>query len=58
MTGRGAVLMTTDAVGGVWTYALELARGLADAGTSTRCWDAGRRRATQQRGGGRGISDG
>jgi glycosyltransferase involved in cell wall biosynthesis len=26
------VLMTTDAVGGVWTYALELARALAPAG--------------------------
>ncbi|MDB5359528.1 MAG: glycosyl transferase family 1 [Rhodospirillales bacterium] len=27
------LLMTTDAVGGVWTYALDLARGLAAAGT-------------------------
>jgi glycogen(starch) synthase len=27
------VLMTVDAVGGVWRYALELARGLASAGT-------------------------
>jgi glycogen synthase len=27
------VLMTVDAVGGVWRYALELARGLARAGT-------------------------
>jgi glycogen synthase len=27
------VLMTADAVGGVWTHALELARGLAEAGT-------------------------
>ena len=27
------VLMTVDAVGGVWRYALELARGLAGAGT-------------------------
>ncbi|HYH44469.1 MAG TPA: glycosyltransferase family 4 protein, partial [Thermoanaerobaculia bacterium] len=26
------VLMTADTVGGVWTYALELARGLADQG--------------------------
>jgi glycogen synthase len=31
MTPR-RVLMTTDAVGGVWTYALELARGLSAAG--------------------------
>lgn len=28
------VLMTADAVGGVWTYALELARGLAEQGTA------------------------
>ncbi|RAK53019.1 glycosyltransferase family 1 protein [Phenylobacterium deserti] len=27
--------MTADAVGGVWTYALDLARGLADTGVST-----------------------
>ena len=26
------VLMTADTVGGVWTYAVELARGLADRG--------------------------
>ncbi len=26
------VLMTADTVGGVWTYAIELARGLADRG--------------------------
>ena len=31
MTPR-RVLMTTDAVGGVWTYSLELARGLSKAG--------------------------
>lgn len=29
------VLMTTDAVGGVWTYALDLARGLAAEGVET-----------------------
>lgn len=28
----GRILMTADSVGGVWTYALELARGLADYG--------------------------
>jgi len=33
VTGR--LLMTTDAVGGVWTYALELARGLARADVET-----------------------
>jgi glycogen synthase len=31
-TAPARVLMTTDAVGGVWRYALELARGLAGAG--------------------------
>ena len=29
------VLMTADAVGGVWTYALDLAVGLAGAGVET-----------------------
>ncbi len=29
---RGIVLMTIDAVGGVWRYALDLARGLAEHG--------------------------
>jgi glycosyltransferase involved in cell wall biosynthesis len=33
MTRR--ILMTADAMGGVWTYALELARGLADADVET-----------------------
>ncbi len=28
----GHILMTADTVGGVWTYAMELARGLADHG--------------------------
>jgi glycosyltransferase involved in cell wall biosynthesis len=32
-TAPARVLMTTDAVGGVWRYALELARGLAGGGT-------------------------
>lgn len=32
---RRHVLMTVDAVGGVWTYALDLAAGLADAGIRT-----------------------
>ncbi|MGQ9368899.1 glycosyltransferase family 4 protein [Azospirillum sp. A39] len=40
MSGRAArrparVLMTADAVGGVWDYALELARGLARHGVAT-----------------------
>ncbi|WP_374471861.1 glycosyltransferase family 4 protein [Phenylobacterium sp.] len=32
---RPRVLMTTDAVGGVWTYSLDLAAGLARAGVET-----------------------
>lgn len=35
MTAPRRVLMTADAVGGVWTFALELARGLAAQGTET-----------------------
>ena len=31
----GSVLLTTDAVGGVWTYSLDLARGLAEHGVRT-----------------------
>lgn len=31
----GRVLITSDAVGGVWTYSLDLARGLAAAGLET-----------------------
>jgi len=33
--GRARVFMTADAVGGVWQYAVDLARGLADAGLTT-----------------------
>ena len=33
---RTRVLMTADTVGGVWQYALDLARGLSEAGVSTR----------------------
>jgi len=36
MTGTlRRILMTTDAVGGVWTYALDLATGLAAQGVHT-----------------------
>lgn len=35
MSPPSRVLMTADAVGGVWTYALELAKGLADEGVQT-----------------------
>ena len=31
MSGRLRLLLTTDAVGGVWTYSLDLARTLADS---------------------------
>lgn len=34
-TGRLRLLMTVDAVGGVWTYALDLAAGLAGHGVGT-----------------------
>lgn len=34
-SNRIHVFMTADAVGGVWQYALDLARGLADAGVTT-----------------------
>jgi glycogen(starch) synthase len=35
MSPPSRVLMTADAVGGVWTYAIELARGLAENGAQT-----------------------
>src|SRR5581483_376630 len=34
MVATDRVLLTADTVGGVWTYALELARGLTDAGVT------------------------
>ena len=34
MTGPGRVLLTTDAVGGVWSYAIDLARVLSDRGAA------------------------
>ena len=34
-SGPGHVFMTADAVGGVWTYALDLARALAPHGLQT-----------------------
>jgi glycogen synthase len=33
--GPGLVLMTADTLGGIWSYALDLAAGLAQAGTRT-----------------------
>src|SRR6476620_12156620 len=32
MTSPRHILMTADTIGGVWTYALELARGLTESG--------------------------
>lgn len=43
------VLMTADTVGGVWTYALELARGLAAEGVTTTLATMGERLAPDQR---------
>ena len=51
MTQAPRVLMTADAVGGVWTYALELARGLADQGVETLLAVARARRRTRRSGG-------
>src|SRR5919202_6048599 len=42
------VLMTTDAVGGVWTYALDLAAGLAAEGIETRLVGLGPRPSERQ----------
>lgn len=44
------VLMTADAVGGVWTYALELARALAGKGVSTTIATMGPRPSAAQHG--------
>lgn len=43
------VLMTADTVGGVWTYALELARGLAAEGVTTTLATMGEPLAPDQR---------
>jgi glycogen synthase len=45
----GHVLMTADAVGGVWTYAVELSRALAGAGTRVTLATFGPRPTTDQR---------
>lgn len=42
------ILMTADTVGGVWTYALELARGLASYGIEIILATMGRRPSRQQ----------
>jgi len=47
VTGR-RVLMTADTVGGVWTYALELARGLAQQGDEVVLATMGRLPSTVQ----------
>src|SRR3954452_7981428 len=43
------ILMTADAVGGVWTYALELARGLASADVEVCLATMGPRPTDEQR---------
>lgn len=43
------VLMTADPLGGVWTYALELAQGYARAGIETRLATMGRPLSPEQR---------
>jgi glycogen(starch) synthase len=43
------VLMTADTIGGVWTYALDLARGLGRSGTHTVLATMGRRPSEAQR---------
>lgn len=44
-----SILLTTDTVGGVWTYALDLARALAGAGTRTLLVTMGPRPSPEQR---------
>jgi len=43
------ILMTADAVGGVWTYALELARGVGEAGVEVCLATMGPRPTPEQR---------
>jgi glycogen synthase len=50
------VLMTADAVGGVWTYALELARALTPLGLSTTIATMGPRPSADQLSAAAGIS--
>ena len=49
MTAPGHILMTADAVGGVWTYSLELARALARFGTRVTLATMGPRPSGEQR---------
>ena len=49
---RPLILMTTDTVGGVWTHALQLARGLAGHGMRIALATMGAPLTTQQRPGG------
>lgn len=51
------VLMTADAVGGVWTYALELARGLTAAGAKVLLAVVGPAPDSAQRAEAEGIAD-
>src|SRR3954462_14350571 len=49
MTRPHRILMTADAVGGVWTYALELSRGLAARGVDVILATMGPRPSSEQR---------
>ena len=49
------ILMTVDALGGVWTYAVELARALAPRGVEIVFAQHGRRSLAGAAGGGRGL---
>jgi glycosyltransferase involved in cell wall biosynthesis len=52
-----SVLMTADTVGGVWTYAVELSRALADAGVRVCLATMGARLKDHQRSQLQGIAD-
>src|SRR5688500_9788140 len=47
--GPATVLMTADTIGGVWTYSMELARGLTARGTQVNLATMGELMAPEQR---------
>lgn len=55
MNGSGRLLLATDAVGGVWQYSLDLARGLAACGYETVLALLGPGPSRAQRGAARGL---
>jgi glycosyltransferase involved in cell wall biosynthesis len=54
--GAGRILITTDAVGGVWQYSLDLARALGERGTETVLAVLGPSPAADQRAEAEGIA--